>query len=465
MKKIFLSGLLTLASAGSILAQNELSNFTATGRGGVINTFASDYQVLGINPANLGRANNATFAFSIGEFGAGVSSQSLTHEQLNKFIYHPSEKLDSLQKREFAAAFNNEDAFNLNVDIATFSASARIPKIGGIAIGHRIRTSAHMGLNQNAAEILFLGKDAPVFQNIADEDSLSIRETLADSEIKMQILSEWNVAYGTRLVDLPGFKLHAGAGYKYIQGVGVVEIVVNSDEITAYSALSPIFNVDYGAFLNNPRFNTTDIGGGVFKPVGKGHGFDVGLSAEIGETVLASVAVTDIGNIKWKGNLLTANDEYIQKVTSQGINSFNFFEEILEITGTGTDSLFRFVPDSEMQRNLPTKLRTGVGFKFTEKLEAGLDATIPLNNVAGNLADPFVGLGVDFKALPFLKLSSGFSAGAGYGASIPLGFTVVTPVYEFGVATRDISGLFSNDNPYLSVAFGFLRFKFGTPAL
>jgi len=39
-------------------AQNELSNFSATGRGGVINTFASDYQVIGINPANLGRVPN-----------------------------------------------------------------------------------------------------------------------------------------------------------------------------------------------------------------------------------------------------------------------------------------------------------------------------------------------------------------------------------------------------------------------
>ena len=44
-----------LALPATLRAQNELSNFSATGRGGVINTFATDYQVIGMNPANLGR--------------------------------------------------------------------------------------------------------------------------------------------------------------------------------------------------------------------------------------------------------------------------------------------------------------------------------------------------------------------------------------------------------------------------
>ena len=86
-----------------------------------------------------------------------------------------------------------------------------------------------------------------------------------------------------------------------------------------------------------------------------------------------------------------------------------------------------------------------------------------MNNVAGNLVDPFVGAGIDYRVLPVLKLSSGITRGAGYGTSVPLGFTFSTSVYEFGIATRDILSLFSNNNPYLSVAFGVLRFKFGTP--
>ena len=73
-------GPLSLLAAGLALplaarAQNELSNFSATGRGGVINTFASDYQAIGINPANLGRNPNFRVAFTVGEVGAGIGSR------------------------------------------------------------------------------------------------------------------------------------------------------------------------------------------------------------------------------------------------------------------------------------------------------------------------------------------------------------------------------------------------------
>src|SRR5436190_2815456 len=101
MKKTLLTALLTVAAAGSLFAQNELSNFTATGRAGVINTFATDYQVIGINPANLGRSSNSLFAFSVAEVGAGVGSNALTHAQLNKFIYNSGDKLTQEEKQDF----------------------------------------------------------------------------------------------------------------------------------------------------------------------------------------------------------------------------------------------------------------------------------------------------------------------------------------------------------------------------
>ena len=46
-----------LALPATLRAQNELSNFTATGRGGVVNTFATDYQAIGINPRQPGPAD------------------------------------------------------------------------------------------------------------------------------------------------------------------------------------------------------------------------------------------------------------------------------------------------------------------------------------------------------------------------------------------------------------------------
>ena len=51
--KNFVVALVLLTSAYSINAQFEGSSFTSTGRGGAT-TFATDYQAVGINPANLG---------------------------------------------------------------------------------------------------------------------------------------------------------------------------------------------------------------------------------------------------------------------------------------------------------------------------------------------------------------------------------------------------------------------------
>jgi hypothetical protein len=63
--------------------------------------------------------------------------------------------------------------------------------------------------------------------------------------------------------------------------------------------------------------------------------------------------------------------------------------------------------------------------------------------------------------LRWVRLSSGLTAGAGYGFGLPLGITFTTKFYEAGVSTRDVAGLLSADSPYASVAAGFLRFKFG----
>src|SRR6476620_68447 len=189
MKKILLAGFLALGATGAF-AQNELNNFTATGRGGVINTFARDYQALGINPANLGGSNNALFAFTLGELGVGIQSKSLRKDQLKLFIKETDTKLTQAQKHEFAQAFANQDALNLNADVSLFAISGHIPGIGGIAVSNRQRISSHIGLNQNFSDILFLGKNAPIFANYQDGDKISIRETLAPTSIQMSVMTE-----------------------------------------------------------------------------------------------------------------------------------------------------------------------------------------------------------------------------------------------------------------------------------
>lgn len=448
------------AAALPVRAQNELSNFTATGRGGVATTFATDYQAIGINPANLGRVGGARVAFTIGEFGVGLGSRSLTRDQLRKFVYNTNDALSAADKQELARAFTSTNALNLSGDVTTLALAVQIPALGGVAISNRVRTVGHVELNKNAAELLFLGQNAPIYASASATNIPLVSEALDGTQLQFSALNEFNIAWGRRLVDLPLFQLSAGAGYRYIQGIGVLDVRVQPGNLQAYSSLSPVFDINYGNLTTNPNFNFQARTNGL-QPVGTGHGVDLGVAVEAGKALRLGLAVTDIGSMTWEGNLLTANDQKLKKLKSEGVGTYNFFKEAAEIFASGTDSLFQYQTGQERRAKLPTKLRAGAGLRISEFFEAGLDVTLPLNEVAGNLTAPFVGAGVDYKPLSWLRLSSGLTGGAGYGLSVPLGLTVVTSAYEGGISTRDVTGLLAAKNPYIAVAAGFLRFRFG----
>ncbi|SNR41403.1 DUF5723 family protein [Hymenobacter mucosus] len=450
---------LTLGATLPLYAQNELSNFTATGRGGVATTFATDYQAIGINPANLGRVGGAKVAFTIGEVGAGLGSQSLTRQQLRKFVYNTGDQLSAADKQELARAFTSDNALNFNADATSFGLAVQLPIVGGIAISNHVRTAGHVGLNKDGAEIVFLGQDAPIYASAAAGNVPLVTEALAGTEIQFSLLNEFNVAWGTRLINLPLFQLSGGVGYRYIQGIGIIDVRVQPGNLQAFSSMSPLFNINYGDLTTNPNFNLRTGGG--LNPVGEGHGVDLGLAAEAGKALRLGVAITDIGHMTWEGNLLTANDQKLKRLKSNGVESYNFIKEAAEIFASGTDSLFQYQTGQNRRADLPTKLRAGAGLRISEYFETGLDVTLPLNKVAGNLTSPFVGVGIDYKPVHWLRLSSGLSGGAGYGVSLPLGFTIATSIYEAGISTRDVVGLVASENPYLSTAFGFLRFKIG----
>ncbi len=449
-------------------AQNELSNFTATGRGGVINTFAQDYQAIGINPANLGRPGEATVAFTVGEVGAGLASRSLTKTLLKHILFDGSQSIGPAEKAQLVAGFEGDNALNINVDATTLGLAISLPNgLGAVAISNRQRFGAHLALNHNAADVIINGKNAASVQpyypsTIGSTGTLPpplLSNFLDGTAIQMAWTSEYNIAYGVRIIDKTLFKVSVGAGYRYIQGLGIADIRVSGGSLSAYSALSPVFNVNYGTLAANPNFKA-QTGTGL-QPVGHGNGYDAGLAFEIGKVVRVGVSATDLGSMTWTGNVVTASDQKLQATTATGIQTYDVIQEVVNQFNTDKASFFTYQAAQDRTAALPAKLRVGTGVRISSLFEAGLDVTAPLNKVAGNLTSPFVGLGVDFKPLGWLRLSSGVTGGAGYGTSLPLGLTLVTSVWEAGLSSRNVLGYFSEQSPYYSVAFGFLRFKLG----
>ena len=158
-----------LLLATPALAQNELSNFSATGRGGVVNTFAVGYQAIGINPANLGRSQGATVAFTIAEIGAGVGSQSLTNTQFKKLVFHPNDPLSAAERTELINGLTSDNPLNFNADITAFALSVRLPGgFGGLAFSAHQRLNGRLAFNRNGADIVVNGRNSALIQQYYD---------------------------------------------------------------------------------------------------------------------------------------------------------------------------------------------------------------------------------------------------------------------------------------------------------
>ncbi|WP_162428591.1 DUF5723 family protein [Pontibacter pudoricolor] len=466
MKKVLLAAATLLAGQVTALAQSESSSYSVVSRGGVQNTFVHDYQAIGINPANLGRSTSLV-SFTVAEFGAFYSSQAFTRKTLKSAMKLASDTSIGMEERmELARAFTSDNVLNLGADVNTLAISVSVPKIGGFAVSNRQRMLGHAGFNKNFSELLFLGQDASMFSEVKPDETLFVSDIFDGSEIKMSWVNEWNFAYGRKIMELPLVNIYGGFGYKYMQGLGLYEFSAKDGKVKAYNAFSPILDANYDDYLDDPKFNY-DSADGLLNPVGRGHGVDLGLSAEIIKIVKVSASVTDLGNIKWTENLLEGQDKgfTLEQMAEDGANNNDFWKDAGKMARAIVDSALVFTPVSEMKVNLPTRFRFGAGVKIGQRVEVGVDYVAPLNKAPGNIASDFVGLGIDFSPIPVFRLSSGVSSGAGDKLNIPFGFAITSPVYEFGIGMRDVTAPFTKNNPGASFAMGFLRFKIGKPQI
>ncbi|MDX5421357.1 MAG: DUF5723 family protein [Hymenobacteraceae bacterium] len=464
MKKILLLAAAFLAGQATVLAQTEHSSFSVVGRGGVMNTFVHDYQAIGVNPGNLGRSTSIV-SFTVLEGGVGASSQAFTRKTLRNFNESNADgELTLAERMELAKAFTSDNVLNAGGDFNVFAISVSLPKIGGFAASNRQRMLSHAGFNKNFSELLFLGNEAEIYKQIDPNETVYVSDLFEGTEIKASWVNEWNFAYGREIIDLPLVNIYGGVGYKYLQGLALYEFSVQDRKLKSYSAASPVLDIDYEKYLDDPQFSH-QAADGLLNPVGRGHGFDVGFSAEIVKIVKVGVSVTDIGKMTWTENLLEGEDRGF-KLSNYPESADEYdYEKAYDIAETIIDSAIVFSPVSELRTDLPTRLRAGVGVKIGNKVEVGVDYVKALNSAPGNITQDFVGLGIDVMPTPFFRLSSGVSTGAGDKVNLPFGFAIVTPVYEFGISTRDVTAPFTKNNPGTSLAFGFLRFKIGKPQI
>lgn len=460
MKKALLLICFGLSSLAAF-AQIDMGMPTATGKGGASTAILKNWDALGINPSNLGWYDNYLLSVGVFNFGITAHSDAFQSKTLRQALMNPTDTFNAADKNFYAKTFNTPNALNLQAHLNWAAFSLYFPKMGGLAFGLRDRTFAHVGLNKNAADLIFLGQNAPFLQ-----DTNSFNKTLGQlfdsTKISFLHYRELNIGYGRRIFHSgtedekgnPAFQLYAGIGVKVLWGFSSLNAKAENGVMSGNASFSTNYNINYSA-INNFTPQSTSL---LFNANGTGMAFDAGASIILKSKWRFAASVTDIGSISWTNNQLITSDTVmgIPDTTNNGINSWDVASQ--GSFSFANNGLFNYQPGSDFKTTLPSRLRMGAGFRL-DKFEAALDVVVPLANKELNLSSPYMAIGCEYNFLGWLKLSAGFSGNTDMGWSVPVGLVVgIGGVIEVGAATGDIlTFVDKSKDPYLSAAFFALR--------
>ncbi|MEN9281165.1 MAG: hypothetical protein RL594_100 [Bacteroidota bacterium] len=463
-------------------SQTEISDYGRLGHAAFLTTTVSDYQCIGINPANLGFspeldisgistpiAAGMTFSrrhwsLGIGQVGISARSDALSKPRL----------LDLLYQRGSATAFTPQDQIQaaqefadrgvrFNIDILVFGASYQSKRFGGFGVTVRDRFNGAFKLNADASKIIFQGRRADYFDSsytnwrgdtigVARQPQL-FSQLFDGTRLALSWTREFNVSIGIPLWIAADQRLCVGMTGKYLQPFAYLEANAGGGAFTAYSALSPWFNINYGNAVTPSR-----IAGTALQPVGLGFGVDLGMTYQ-SKSISVAVSIIDIGTITYNGNVFSAGDTVVNGLGTTGFDSYNLFEEAPKITGEGKYFVWSGLQSTAAP--LPTRMRAGVSYSVDPRLTFGFDCTVPMGSSGINPESMILSTGLSVKPYQWLTLGTGLGTGDGMDIFVPGSILIsMGKLWEFGVSTFDLSSLFTDRLPIVSTTVGFVRLRF-----
>jgi hypothetical protein len=478
-------------NASLLQGQYESSSFTLTGIGATT-PFARDYQSLSINPANLDMATGYDKKTTLGlfDFTASLYTELLSKQQLfNGFSSQSKQKPLSFSEQMAKVEELSMKPTVIDADLLLLGASFRSEKIGAFAFTSRERFDFYSRIDRTLTELLWLGNQSSYFDSlivqaasggdsiiarpenfdpsqynilsafISSAQALSGQQLLGNTAIGFSWLQEFNFGYGKRIIKNDNFEIHAGISAKYLLGLGAIEI--NGEKKEAFCALSPLLN-PFSSQLETTAQNPSSLPSDAsqLKPVGQGFGFDIGGTFLFKQHFIVNAAINDIGQMRWDGNLFELGTGKVTGFDEVGIETLELNSVLNSFDGL--DAILNWKGSKSHITRLNTTARLGLGFEELQKFQIGFDVIAPMNDNKANIQQAAINVGVEVSPWPWLHLQTGFSDGGNYGRRMPAGiyFTVGEGAYEMGVATRDVLTYFNDDNPTLSMALGFLRFRF-----
>ncbi|MBL7997490.1 MAG: hypothetical protein JNL32_02515 [Candidatus Kapabacteria bacterium] len=464
-----------------------MNDYSRLGQAAIGTTTATDYQAIGMNPANLGfipteviykqsspmeagiSRRKRNWSVSVGEFGAAVHSNAMGSSDLLGAIFSFNEQQFSLQEKyEAARKFAGKSVY-MNADAIILGVSYQSDAYGGFAFTIRDRVSGEFTFNSAAANLAFLGRNFNYFDSSytlpwngqivgVSRQPQRFSQLFDSTRLSMSWTREFNLGYGRRVFNGQSNKLYLGITFRYILGYAYLDSYTdpNTKTLEGYSSITPLFNINYGK-ATSP---STVPGTGMI-PVGHGLGADFGLTYHIGPKWRVGASLLDVGKMYWTGNVYRAQDTILNGMSSTGFNSYNIFLEAQKITGDG--GYFKWEGMTSIESSLPTRLRMGVSYSVGMLRDVGLDMIFPMTDGrTPNINTVLVSVGSNYQIVPWLYASGGMTFGGTMGYNIPLGvmFSIFDGFWEMGISTRDILTFLFEKNPTASLTAGVCRLRF-----
>lgn len=464
---LLLSVFILSVLSSQLCSQTQSGAFTVTGAG-YSSAVVTDYQCIGLNPANLGwKRNDHLMNVGVGEAGISIYSEPLKRA-LVLDLFKGGMVFTEEEREQAIQSFTNSK-LQLEGNINGFGISFQDEKIGGFGFSIREKFMWNSNLNETSADFLFNGYHAAYFDTIKFENGDSIGYSFNPEDVSKLFYGtrlsfmwyrEFNLAYGRNIINKNNFSLYGGVGFKYIRGYSVFDYRYTEDgRLEAYSALNPVFGVNY----DTP--SPSKIDGDKYQSLGNGWGLDIGISALLFEHLRVAVSVTDIGSITWDGNVYEGEDGLLENIESAGLNNYNIFEADDNIAAENTN-WGDWTGLENKKVGLATNVRFGAAYILNDKFEFGSEFYIPVKEVPGAYDKLIVGLGTRIMPVKWFKASIGLVSGGETGTDIPMGvsffpFNNQSFSWEVGFAVSDITTYFKQKKPTVSLAFGLLRFSFG----
>ncbi|MCD4732225.1 MAG: DUF5723 family protein, partial [Bacteroidales bacterium] len=403
--------------SSKLFSQMQSGAFTVTGAG-YSTAVVTDYQCVGLNPANLGwKRNNHLMNIGIGESSISIYSEPLKRALVND-LFNANKTFNDTERQE--AVNNFTDAkLQMEANVSGIGLSFQDEKIGGFGFTIRERLMWDSNLNEESADILFNGYNASYFDTLVvdfesgDTIGLSfnpkmVTELFEGTRLEVLWFREYNFSYGRSIINRDNFSIYGGIGIKYIEGYSVFNYTYKDGVLRAFSALNPTIGVDYDA--DSP----SNIDNNEYQAVGKGWGLDFGLSVLLFKNIRIAVSLTDFGKINWDGNVYEGEGALLSDIETGGIDNYNIFE--LQETLSADDMKWgEWEGLDNKETELPVNFRAGASYLLKNKFEFGTELYLPMNEVAGAYDKVIVGLGTRISPVRWFRGSIGVVSGGATG--------------------------------------------------